>query len=190
MGFTTALVVEQVRDFDWKLTKALRYRGNRDPFVVPKDFETDFASVPKIFQWLIPTSGRYTKPAVLHDFLCQHGDDAGCSIEDADGIFRRSMHEVGVPFLTRWVMWAAVRWRSLLKSWFRAGPEDLPQMVLVTVAPGVFVVFGGLIVIALLLGWFVIEIVATLLLALVKWLMPPVRDRTKTTVRPNLPWTA
>jgi hypothetical protein len=55
--------------------------------------------------------------------------------------------------------------------------------------PGVFVVAGGLIVIALLLGWFVIEIVATLLIELVQWLMPPVRDRTKSAVRPNLPWT-
>jgi Protein of unknown function (DUF1353) len=32
---------------------------------------------------------------------------------DADGIFRQSMRELGVPFLRRWIMWAAGRIRSV-----------------------------------------------------------------------------
>jgi hypothetical protein len=32
---------------------------------------------------------------------------------DADGIFRQAMRELGVPFLRRWIMWAAVRLGAL-----------------------------------------------------------------------------
>jgi len=190
MGFTTELVVQQLGDFDWKVNKPLRYKGRVDTFVVPTGSETDFASIPKIFQWLLPTSGRYTKPAVLHDYLCRNPEKAKCLVEDADGLFRRSMAELKVPFLRRWIMWTAVRWRSLLKSCFRAGPADLPQMLLVTIGPGLFVIVGGLVVLALLLGFLVIEVAAALVLALTQRFVPAVSRSTKRVVTPKLRWAA
>ena len=190
MGFTTELVVQQLDDFNWKLEQPLRYRGRVDLFVVPTGSETDFASIPKIFQWLLPRSGRYTKPAVLHDYLCRHPKESKCTVEDADGLFRRSMAELEVPFLRRWIMWTAVRWRSLLASGFRAGPEDLPQMLLVTIAPGLFVIAGGLVVLAMLLAFLVIELVVALVMALIQRFVPPVRKSTKRVVSPKLGWGA
>jgi len=190
MGFTTELVVEQIGDLDWRLVEPLRYEGHSDTFEVPTGSETDFASVPGIFQWLVPRSGRYTKPAVLHDFLCRHGDERGCDLADADGIFRRAMAELGVAFLRRWIMWGAVRWRSLFKTRFAAGPGDLPQLLLVSVAPGIFVVAGGLVVFALLLVWYLAELVVAGLVALLRALVPPMRVRTKPTVRPKVRWSA
>jgi hypothetical protein len=189
MEFETQLVVEQLDDIDWKVMQPLRYQGNSDSFVVPTGSQTDFASVPKIFQWLLPRSGRYTKPAVLHDFLCRRGDQVGCPVNDADGIFRRSMAEMQVPFLKRWVMWAAVRWRSLVITRFKAGPSDIPQVVLVTIAPGLFIIAGGLVVFVLLFAWFLIEIIWAMFFALLRAVVPPVRARTKPTVRPKLRWT-
>ena len=190
MGFESELVVQQTGDFDWKVMQPLQYRGNTDAIVVPTGSETDFASIPEIFQWLLPRSGRYTKPAVLHDYLCRHGDDVGCPVEDADGVFRRSMAELDVPFLRRWVMWAAVRWRSLFNSRFKAGLSDLPQVLLVTVAPGLFIITGGLVVFVLLFAWFLIESLWALIVALARALVPPVRARTKPAVRPKLRWAA
>jgi len=35
-------------------------------------FSTDLASVPRSLTWLFPRYGKYTKAAVLHDFLCQN----------------------------------------------------------------------------------------------------------------------
>ena len=35
---------------------------------------------------------------------------------DADGLFLQAMRELGVPFLRRWIMWAAVRWGALTKA--------------------------------------------------------------------------
>jgi hypothetical protein len=157
MGFTTELLVQQVGDFDWKLVGPLRYEGNREVFEVPTDAETDFASVPAPFQWLIPRSGRYTKAAVLHDYLWRHGKKLKVARADADGLFRRAMADLDVPFLRRWVMWGAVRIASLKMS-IRDGPEDIPQLALVIVFPGLFVGAGGLVVVVLLFGFYLLEV--------------------------------
>src|SRR5438128_8684285 len=121
MGFTTDLVAKQVGDVNWELVEPLVYEGNTHTFTVPAGSSTDFASVPGLFQWLLPRSGRYTKAAVLHDSLWRGKSSVSVSRSDADGIFRRAMSELGVPFLRRWVMWAAVRWDSLWKSRFSDG---------------------------------------------------------------------
>ena len=48
------------------------------------------------------------------------------SAVDADGLFRRSMRELGVPPVMRWLMWTGVRWGALgnpvrRKGWWRTG---------------------------------------------------------------------
>src|SRR5262249_8024803 len=63
----------------------------------------------RIFTWLLPRYGRYTRPAILHDYLCDLARTGAIDRADADGIFRRAMRELGVPFLKRWLMWTAVR---------------------------------------------------------------------------------
>ncbi len=47
------------------------YSGSDGCFTVPAGFVTDFATVPQIIQWLIPTYGKYTLAAILHDDLCE-----------------------------------------------------------------------------------------------------------------------
>ena len=39
--------------------------------IVPRGFETDFASIPRTARLLIPKLGRYNKAAVIHDYLYQ-----------------------------------------------------------------------------------------------------------------------
>jgi len=133
MGFESELIVKQVADFDWVLVAPLQYRGNQDLFEVPTKSRTNFASVPAIFQWVIPRSGRYTRAAVLHDHLWRTGK---VSRADADGIFRRAMAELEVPFLRRWLMWAAVRVASLFQSHFRDQPIDIPRVLFLSLIPG------------------------------------------------------
>ena len=189
MPFTSPLVAQQVGDLDWKLVEPLTYQGNTDEFVVPAGAETDFASVPGAFQWLIQRSGRYAKAAVLHDYLWRHIDETGISRSDADGIFRRVMAELNVPFLRRWLMWAAVRATSLAKSHLHDGPRDIPRLLLLILFPGVLVLAGGAIVLVFLLGFFVLELVT----AMVLWVLRrtgAVRARTKPVNRPKVRWTA
>lgn len=188
MPFTSALVAQQVGDVDWRLVEPLVYAGHTEEFVVPAGSETDFASVPDVFQWLIPRTGRYTKAAVLHDYLWRHLDSVGIPRSDADGIFRRAMAELGVPFLRRWLMWAAVRATSLAKSRFRDRPSDLWRVLLLVLFPGLLVLGGGLVVALLLLGFWLLEVVT----AAVLWLLRRpnrVRTATKPVNAPKVTWT-
>ena len=91
--FKTDLVVKELeRPGWWKLEQALEYCGRDQLFSVPIGFETNFTSVPRIFMWLVPRSGRYTKASVLHDYLSREWVPADkISRCDADGLFRRSM---------------------------------------------------------------------------------------------------
>jgi hypothetical protein len=118
---------------------------------------TDFASVPRIFTWLLPRYGLYTRAAILHDHLCELARAGGIARSDADGIFRRANRELGVAFLRRWLMWAAVRVdaarRFGLAELGRGGPWELPRFLAVALPGVLFVLVPGL-VILLALGLF------------------------------------
>jgi hypothetical protein len=96
-------------DKDWLTLEPLEYQAKKQRFVVPPDFPTDFASVPRLFVWFIPRYGRYTAAAILHDYLCRVEVPNGMLRTDADGIFRQALRLLGVPFLRRWLMWTGVR---------------------------------------------------------------------------------
>jgi hypothetical protein len=129
------ILVRQATEEDWTLEEEVVYSGRTDTFVVPKGTLTDFASVPRVFAWLVPSYGLFTAAAVLHDHLVRVERPAGrISAVDADGLFRRAMRELGVPFLVRWFMWAAVRLGSLTDRDGRPGwIRDLPAVALVTI---------------------------------------------------------
>jgi hypothetical protein len=123
------VIVKQHDEQFWELIRPIEYRGNTDTFVVPAGMLTDFASVPRPFVWFIPQYGTYTMAAILHDYLWSRLAAKGAlSWLDADAIFRRALGELGVAFLRRWIMWAAVRWTALWKpggtrGWLKEGPR-------------------------------------------------------------------
>jgi hypothetical protein len=154
----TVVDVEQVDDKNWKLLQEIEYAGNTDSFTAPEGMVTDFASVPRVFVWLLPRYGHYTPAAIIHDYLWRLAVPAGkLSLHDADGLFRRIMKELGVPFLQRWVMWSAVRWGALMKGglgqadWWR----DLPKNLLISIVVLPIVAPTGLLV-ALSIGLFLL----------------------------------
>ncbi len=102
----------QTGDTTFQLVKPVSYQGAKETFVVPAGQDTDFASVPAALMWLIPRYGRWTKAAILHDYLWRSGV---INKTDADGIFRRALRELGVPLYKRWMMWSAVRVTSIMK---------------------------------------------------------------------------
>jgi uncharacterized protein DUF1353 len=156
LGFAPDSTVD-VREIDsttWETLRGLTYHGNTDDFVVPEHEQTDFASVPRVFVWFLPRYGRYTKAAILHDHLWRVAVPNGLNRLDADGIFRQAMRELGVPFLRRWIMWAAVRWGALTKpdgrkDWWKeawrvllvsvvALPITLPAVLVILITLPVF----------------------------------------------------
>src|SRR5437867_3183270 len=132
----TVVDVEEISEQIWQLLKGIDYQGNQDLFQAPIGQHTDFASVPRVFVWLLPRYGRYTKAAILHDYLWEVAVLNGMSRLDADGLFRQSMRELGVPFLRRWMMWAAVRWGALFKrdGWKEWWKEALRVLAVTMVA--------------------------------------------------------
>jgi Protein of unknown function (DUF1353) len=151
------LTVRRVDADRWALVDDLVYLGNRDRFVVPAGFRTDFATVPRPVTWLVPRFGAYTLAAILHDWLITEGLRAGAlTSREADGIFRRVMREAGVPVLRRWLMWTGVRWGALVDparrpGWLISAPGVLVISALAAplVLPPAVLIVPGLVVLAL-----------------------------------------
>lgn len=70
-------------------------------------FETDFASVPKSLQWLYTPQGKYSRSAVLHDYLYSLPNFPK---ELADDMFFRAMKSDGVDIVTRHLFYWAVKY--------------------------------------------------------------------------------
>ncbi len=104
---------------EWELIAPLIYQGNRDRFTVPIGFRTDFASIPRIFAWLIPKNGSHDAAAIVHDYLYRHQplvpspaplrSMQRISRRDADRLFRRIMRELGTNCVRYNLMYAGVR---------------------------------------------------------------------------------
>ena len=75
-------------------------------FCVQEGFQTDFASVPKLFWNIIPPMGLHTVAAVVHDFIYSHGLYPR---KEADRIFYKLMRFYGVGRIKAGLMWSMVR---------------------------------------------------------------------------------
>ncbi len=76
-------------------------------FEVLAGFSTDLASIPRMFQSIVPKVGKHIQPAIAHDW-CYMGN-THLSKYDADLLFLEGMKATGVWWLRRRVMYLAVR---------------------------------------------------------------------------------
>lgn len=164
----------------WELVQPFVYQGATDRFTVPAGFTTDFASVPRFFVWLLPRYGRWTEAAILHDYLWDLARKGEFRKSDADGIFNRAMRELGVPYLRRWAMWAAVRWASGIKELFAPGIVQFLKVVAVTIPAVIIVTIPAVVVLAAIVVIGILEWLAYLPLRLIR------RDPSKAVNRPAL----
>jgi Protein of unknown function (DUF1353) len=194
MGFgpRADVYVKEIDDKNWALTVPIDYQGEREPFVVPVDMETDFASVPRVFVWFLPRYGRYTKAAILHDFLWRKRAAEGTlSWLDADAIFRRAMRELHVPFLRRWILWAAVRYAALtkkggLKGWWK----ESWRVLLITLVALPIVAIPAVIILIALAVFFLVELLFWVLLSIARLFRTRVMKQTnpKEVPLPTFQW--
>jgi hypothetical protein len=156
LGFTPGSLVQvrQVDEKKWVTLRPLVYRASEVTFEVPAGAETDFASVPRCFVWLVPRYGSYTLAAILHDYLVEMSRTTGrISRVDADGVFRQALRTLGVGFLRRWFMWGAVRLAALTepdgrRDWLRHSWQVLPLLLVAVpvVGPAALVITVSLLV--------------------------------------------
>jgi hypothetical protein len=122
--FLTPLRMEVLYGKDrhpYKLFEPLIYMTDEIPgmpeILVPAGYQSDFASVPRLFWRLFPPGGPYRAAAVVHDWLCDVRPKA-CSHVQAAKVFREAMENLGVGKLTRTAMYNAVRWFGpKFKAW-------------------------------------------------------------------------
>jgi hypothetical protein len=75
--------------------------------IFPKDFRTDWASVPRIVWAIYPPEGKYSAAAVLHDLLYTTGD---IERDLCDKAFYIAMRESGVSWITAKIFYQAVHY--------------------------------------------------------------------------------
>jgi uncharacterized protein DUF1353 len=78
----------------------------RRAITVPYGFVTDFASVPRLFWSIFPPTGRYGYAALFHDYVYW---EQKITRREADGVFKATMQELGVPGWKITILFSAVR---------------------------------------------------------------------------------
>lgn len=94
----------------WILLSEFQYHigefPSNDIVIVPKGYETDFASIPRLMWSIFPPWGKYGKAAVVHDWMCEMKDRKSSEVHD---IFLEAMGVLGVPWWKRRAMWLGVK---------------------------------------------------------------------------------
>ena len=93
---------------------ALRAVEDARTFSPTEENPTDLASIPPFMRWFVSSYGPHTLAAIIHDNLIVDEPNSGPLGSDtlSDRFFREMMRCAGVPYLRRWIMWAAVAMRS------------------------------------------------------------------------------
>lgn len=105
----------------WRTEGELEYWSDlvEPPIIVPDNFETDLASIPRwVPELLIQRNGKHRKAAIVHDYLCRF---PGFYRPLADHIFLEAMAVVGESWWRRYAMFGAVRvFTAWLQLWRKA----------------------------------------------------------------------
>ena len=124
-GDPAHIVLVQVDRKNFLLRTPIRYKGETGVeglpdealTVRPEDLgATDLASVPTALKWFLSRYGVHTPAALVHDRLI--GDSGLDDVSDvqADRFFRFMLKDLGVRWIRRWMMWAAVALRTRLAA--------------------------------------------------------------------------
>ncbi|HEX9446379.1 MAG TPA: DUF1353 domain-containing protein [Dongiaceae bacterium] len=96
-------------DIESVLAADLTYRigASGVAITVPRGFVTDFASIPQPLWSILSPHGRYSRAAIVHDYLYW---SQSCTRDQADNLFMIAMQESGVADSDRTAIYQAVSW--------------------------------------------------------------------------------
>jgi hypothetical protein len=94
----------------WELLEPLAYYSAilGKLIIVPKGFQTDLASVPRVPILYTIWGGRAHREGVLHDYLYRIDSDPATSFDQANAIFMEAMASRGKSWFVRYPMWWGV----------------------------------------------------------------------------------
>jgi hypothetical protein len=101
------------------------------PFDGPvKSFDTDLASVPQLFTWIVPKTGTHLQAALLHDGFTPPADHTyfgpAVTQQQADRMFRDAMDSLGTGTVRQWLVWTAVAIATDVKSIWSSPALSIP----------------------------------------------------------------
>jgi hypothetical protein len=98
-----------LKEYTYQNCHDIQFSVNEILFIIPKGFETDLASIPKI-AWPImaPAHSSLIRPAIIHDWFYRKT----CEFTrlETDLIFYHMLRNDGVSYLKASAMYYAVRW--------------------------------------------------------------------------------
>lgn len=110
MPFITPLCCwKEFGENKWVLRNNLIYERAGVTITVPAEFETDFASVPRVPIAYLLVGNSAHEAAVVHDYLYRKNSIPCVEKKDADEIFLDAMKDMNVPGWQRYTMYWAVR---------------------------------------------------------------------------------
>lgn len=134
-------------------TAAVARRAVEDARTIspPRENPTDLASIPRFMRWFENSYGVHTLAAIIHDQLIVEEPNAGALGSDtlSDRFFREMLGSAGVPWLKRWIIWAAVAIRTRLAAGGMRRASVCLWIVLAIIGIASFVIAVG----SLWFGW-------------------------------------
>lgn len=94
----------------WRLEAPLLYKSDllKTVVVVPRNFLTDLASVPRLPFLYLAWGSRAHREAVIHDYLYRTDSVPVVSFRTANAVFLEAMESRGKPWRVCWAMFAGV----------------------------------------------------------------------------------
>jgi hypothetical protein len=104
-----------------RMTERFRYISSQGKIIVPRNFYSDGASVPRMFWSFLSPFGSYFKAALIHDFLYSKDSEKYYPFDrkTSDLIFKEAMFNLGIGWAKRETIYRAVRlggWASFRKK--------------------------------------------------------------------------
>lgn len=93
----------------YQLIDDLVFKINNETIIIPKCFQTDLASVPRIPIVFLLWGDRAHREAVLHDYLYRVDAKPSVTKTAADCLFKQAMISRGQPWSIYYPMWLGVK---------------------------------------------------------------------------------
>ena len=107
--FLSNVCIKPLLEYHYLTCNQITFKVNDKLFFIPKNFETDLASIPRIAWPIIsPFHSSLIRPAIVHDWFCRKTCDF--NRKDTDLIFYHMLKNDGISTFRASVMYYAVRW--------------------------------------------------------------------------------
>jgi hypothetical protein len=130
-NFLTPVCIRPFDDYKYVVCETIKFTVDGEVFSIPKNFETDLASIPRIaWSYMSPAHSSLMRASIVHDWFYRMTCDF--TRYETDLIFYHMLRNDGVSFITANMMFYSVRlfgWNSYNEDYCdeRTGTTGMDQ---------------------------------------------------------------